>query len=59
MPTRISGRPAPPPRLPVPPTGLAAPKGAAVQAFRTEITDHITRISGLLLPSTSWRWSPR
>lgn len=30
--------------------GLAAPKGAAVQAFHTEITDHVTRISGLLLP---------
>ncbi|NUS14425.1 MAG: cation/H(+) antiporter [Streptomyces sp.] len=30
--------------------GLATPKGAAVHAFHTEITDHVGRISGLLLP---------
>ncbi|WP_333767077.1 cation:proton antiporter domain-containing protein [Streptomyces sp. IBSBF 2435] len=30
--------------------GLVTPKGEAVQAFHVEITDHITRISGLLLP---------
>ncbi|CAG6391272.1 cation:proton antiporter [Streptomyces cocklensis] len=30
--------------------GLATPKGVAVQAFHTEITEHVGRISGLLLP---------
>lgn len=30
--------------------GLVTPKGAAVHAFHTEITDHVGRISGLLLP---------
>ncbi|WUH89150.1 cation:proton antiporter [Streptomyces sp. NBC_00433] len=30
--------------------GLVTPKGTAVHAFHTEITDHIGRISGLLLP---------
>lgn len=30
--------------------GLVTPKGQAVRAFHTEITDHIGRISGLLLP---------
>jgi Kef-type K+ transport system membrane component KefB len=30
--------------------GLVTPKGAAVHAFHAEITDHVGRISGLLLP---------
>ncbi|NJP45284.1 cation/H(+) antiporter [Streptomyces sp. PRB2-1] len=30
--------------------GLVTPKGAAVHAFHGEITDHVGRISGLLLP---------